>query len=195
MSTYFQKNRLNLIIVDFDNTLFFTNNINFKSYKKTFNYFNAKLSKKEFNLYAGLSKRDFYKKIFKKKKFDVNKVFDLKKEYYKKSVNLVKANYLLLDFLRKMKNQNVKIALVSNASRYTISLVLNKFSIENFFDAILTSDDVEKTKPNPTAFKKILKKFKATSKNVIVIDDDKSGIIAAKKCNIQSMTFNPQKKN
>ena len=68
MSTYFQKNRLNLIIVDFDNTLFFTNNINFKSYKKTFNYFNAKLSKKEFNLYAGLSKRDFYKKIFKKKK-------------------------------------------------------------------------------------------------------------------------------
>ena len=68
-------------------------------------------------------------------------------------------------------------------------------SQENFFDAILTSDDVEKTKPNPTAFKKILKKFKATSKNVIVIDDDKSGIIAAKKCNIQSLTFNPQKKN
>ena len=194
MKIYSKKNKLKLIIVDFDNTLFFTNDINFKSYQKVFNYYNIKLTKKNFDTYAGLSKHLFYKKIFKKKPFVIKTVFDMKKKYYKKNINLIKPNHLLIDFLKKIKNQKVKIALVSNASKYSIYLVLKKFRMEKFFNAILTSDDVSKTKPSPNAFKKILKMLKINSKNSIVIDDNKIGLIAAKKCNIQSMILSTAKK-
>ena len=194
MNIYLKKNKLKLIIVDFDNTLFFTNNINFKSYQKVFNYYNIKLTKKNFDTHAGLSKQLFYRKIFRKKPFAVKTVFDMKKKFYKKNINLIKPNYLLIDFLKKIKNQKVKIALVSNASRYSINLVLKKFKMRNFFNAILTSDDVRKTKPSPYAFKKILKMLKIDSKNSIVIDDNKIGLIAAKKCNIQSMILSTEKK-
>lgn len=194
MNIYLKKNKLKLIIVDFDNTLFFTNNINFKSYQKVFNYYNIKLTKKNFDTHAGLSKQSFYRKIFRKKPFVIKTVFDMKKKFYKKNINLIKPNYLLIDFLKKIKNQKVKIALVSNASRYSINLVLKKFKMRNFFNAILTSDDVRKTKPSPYAFKKILKMLKIDSKNSIVIDDNKIGLIAAKKCNIQSMILSTEKK-
>ena len=77
MNIYLKKNKLKLIIVDFDNTLFFTNNINFKSYQKVFNYYNIKLTKKNFDTHAGLSKQLFYRKIFRKKPFAVKTVFDI----------------------------------------------------------------------------------------------------------------------
>lgn len=55
--------KLKLVIVDFDNTLFDTNKVNFISYKKAFNDHSIKFNLMMFKEFAGLNKKIFIKRL------------------------------------------------------------------------------------------------------------------------------------
>lgn len=178
---------LKLVIVDFDNTLFDTNKANFISYKKAFNDHGVKFNLKIFRQLAGLNKTDFYRKVIGKKFLEITEsIYAKKKIYYSKNLRFVKLNRQLLSILKILKKSKINICLVSNASPESINLVLKKFRLNNFFKEILTSKDMLKCKSDGLAFKKLMKKFKATKNNTIVIDDNDLGLKASKKNNLQA---------
>ena len=55
---------------------------------------------------------------------------------------------------------------------------------ENYFDVIITGEDIEKTKPNPEIFLKALERLNIEPKKAIVIEDSIAGIKAAKNAGI-----------
>ena len=180
-------NNLKLVIVDFDNTLFDTSKANFTSYKKAFNDHGVKFNLKIFREFAGLNKKDFYRKVIGKNFLKITEnIYTKKKLYYSKNLRFVKLNSQLFSILKILKKNKINICLVSNASPETISLVLKKYRLNNFFEEIVTSKDMLKCKSDGLAFKKLMKKFKASKKNTIVIDDNELGLKASKKNNLQA---------
>lgn len=181
-------NQLKMVIVDFDNTLFDTNKANFISYKNTFKKYGTKFDIAMFRNYSGLNKKEFYQKVLGKKAINItNDIYEKKKLYYIKNLKFVKLNHQLISILHILKKNKIKICLVSNASKDSVSIVLRKFRLDKFFNSIITSTDMLNCKSNGVAFKKLMKKFGTNKKNTIVIDDNNLGIEASKKNNLQAL--------
>lgn len=94
--------------------------------------------------------------------------------------------------IKYLKSQNIKIALGTVSRRETIDIYIsenehirNKCNIKEYFDFIITKDDVILKKPNPEVYNKILEKFNIKDlTKCVVIEDSLTGILAAKNANL-----------
>ena len=87
-----------------------------------------------------------------------------------------------------LKSQNIKLALATVSRKETIDIFINeneniknKCNIKDYFDLIVTKDDVTLKKPNPEVYNKIIEKFQIKDlSKCIVIEDSLTGVLAAK---------------
>ncbi len=94
--------------------------------------------------------------------------------------------------IKYLKNQNIKIALATVSRRETIDIYINenekiknKCNIKDYFDLIVTKDDVEFKKPNPEVYNKIIEKFQINDvSKCVVVEDSLTGVLAAKNANL-----------
>ena len=94
--------------------------------------------------------------------------------------------------IKYLKKQKIKIALGTVSRRETINIYINeneniknKCDLQEYFDFIVTKDDVKLKKPNPEVYNKIIEKFNISDlSKCIVIEDSLTGVIAAKKANL-----------
>lgn len=84
------------------------------------------------------------------------------------------------EILQFLKNRNIIVALFTGKGRIATDISLREFGIENYFDMIITGNDVEEYKPSGNGIKKILNKFSLDPKNVLMVGDAVSDILAAK---------------
>lgn len=86
----------------------------------------------------------------------------------------------LLESLERFKNAGFKMAVASSGAQKYIDLVLDKFSIRNYFDAIVTGDDVKIGKPHPDAYLITAEKLHVDPAACLVLEDATKGIQSAK---------------
>ena len=95
-------------------------------------------------------------------------------------------------FIKYLKSQNIKIALATVSRIETIDIYINenehmknKCNLQEYFDFIITKDDVILKKPNPEVYNKIIEKFKIKDlSKCVVIEDSLTGVLAAKRANL-----------
>ncbi len=92
-------------------------------------------------------------------------------------------------FLKFLKKRNLKIGLSTNSPFKLIPIVLNKVGIAGFFDAISSSEHEQEGKPNPAVFLSTSEKLGIPPTKCIVFEDSVSGIIAAKKANMNAVAI------
>lgn len=139
--------------------------LNYCEYLKT--KYNSNLSKEEILQY----RRDLSKGA-------------LKKVEYKKDADKV---------IKFLKEHNIPIALATVSRRADLDVYINenknireKCNIQEYFDYILTKDDVTEKKPNPEVYNKIIEKFKIKDlSKCIVVEDSLTGVLAAKNANLK----------
>ncbi|XP_027360043.1 haloacid dehalogenase-like hydrolase domain-containing protein Sgpp [Abrus precatorius] len=84
-----------------------------------------------------------------------------------------------LDKVRKwVENHGLKRAAVTNAPRPNAELMISKFGLSDFFDAVIIGDDCEHAKPHPDPYLKALEVLKASKDHTFVFEDSVSGIKA-----------------
>ena len=79
------------------------------------------------------------------------------------------------------KLSNYKKGIITNTPKNSAEKVLKYFDIYKYFQTVMTSDDVKMGKPNPEIILKSCKKLNVKPKDIIIIGDTQSDIIAAKK--------------
>ena len=82
------------------------------------------------------------------------------------------------DFLKTLKENNIKIALGS-ASKNSM-IILNNLGLTNYFDAIIDGNKVSKAKPDPEVFTLGAKEMGLSADQCVVFEDAQAGIEAAK---------------
>jgi HAD superfamily hydrolase (TIGR01509 family) len=105
---------------------------------------------------------------------------DLKQE---KTVEIIeeKAQYDIskVDLILWLKAKNIKVACFTNSIRKTAELMLDKIGILPELDLLITNQDVEKPKPDPEGYFKVLKHFNIDSRSAIIVEDSPKGLKAA----------------
>jgi HAD superfamily hydrolase (TIGR01509 family) len=177
------KNKL--LILDMDGVIIDSKKIHYFALNKALNLIDKKYQINEsehLTIYDGLPT---------KKKLEIlSKTKGLKKKHYKfiwgkKQIftnNLLKKlqeNKNLKKNLKKIKKNKIKLALASNATKKTVFTVLNKLKIKNFFDSVMSADDVSLTKPHPEIYWKIMTNLKTVPENTLIVEDSPTGRMAA----------------
>ena len=74
----------------------------------------------------------------------------------------------------------VPIAIGSGGQRRSVDLTLEAIGMANYFDVIVSCDDVKKFKPNPETFIKAATQMNVAPKDCLVFEDGDLGINAAR---------------
>ena len=85
----------------------------------------------------------------------------------------------LLDFLGAAKERGGRTALVTNAPRENVAAVLLALRLEDFFDAVVASEEVRAAKPDPEPYTTALEKLGAEGGEALAFEDSVSGIASA----------------
>ena len=83
----------------------------------------------------------------------------------------------LMEFLR---SKNIKIGCYTNSIRKTALLMLEKTGIAQYFDVIITNQEVKRSKPDPEGYNLCIKMLQTTPEQTIIVEDSDNGFNAAK---------------
>ncbi len=82
-----------------------------------------------------------------------------------------------VDFIDRLHQQGVKTAVVTSSNLVKMEIVYEKHpEFKTLFDAILTSEDFEYSKPDPDCYLKAAKKLGATVDSSVVFEDSFNGL-------------------
>ena len=82
-------------------------------------------------------------------------------------------------FLAKAKSSGIPMGIGSAAITFNIDFVLDGLDIRSYFDAIVSADDVKRSKPDPETFLKCSMQLGIAPADCIVFEDAPKGVEAA----------------
>lgn len=98
-------------------------------------------------------------------------------------------------FVKALRSKGIKTAVVTSSNREKMQNVYRKHpEFQSYFDAILTSEDFEESKPSPDCYLKAAARFGVQSKECVVFEDSFNGLrsgVASGACVIGLATTNP----
>jgi HAD superfamily hydrolase (TIGR01509 family) len=106
-------------------------------------------------------------------------LIEKKQEYYN-SVKKVTFYPNLLDVLNWARDKELKMAVVSGSNREWIIAALDEFGLSDYFDAIVTWEDVEYSKPSPQPYLKAAELLECEPEQCVVIENAPLGITSGK---------------
>lgn len=81
------------------------------------------------------------------------------------------------DYVKKLRKQGVKTAVVTSSNRIKMEAVYQRHpEFKGLFDAILTSEDFERSKPDPDCYLKAANRLEVSVKDSVVFEDSFNGL-------------------
>ena len=111
------------------------------------------------------------------------------KQYQKEFRPMLKLIDGLDVFLEQAYRNNIKMGIGSAAIMFNVDFVLDGLNIRHYFDAIISADDVIKSKPDPETFTKCALQLSVPSANCIVFEDAPKGVEAAANAGMKSVVL------
>ena len=107
----------------------------------------------------------------------IEEVIHLKREWGKKLL-LQEATLLPAAQVVKQFYQKKPLALGTGSHRVMTELLLDKFNFHQYFNAVVTAEDVHKHKPEPDTFLRCAELIKIEAKDCLVFEDADLGVQA-----------------
>jgi HAD superfamily hydrolase (TIGR01509 family) len=87
----------------------------------------------------------------------------------------LRPDYELIDVMRRLKAQDIKIACASNSVRQTVKLVLLRLGLLEFIDYWVSNEDVRRPKPYPEMYWACMAAFGVLPRDTIIVEDSHIG--------------------
>ena len=117
----------------------------------------------------------------------------------KKMIYLIKYNGELLpgvlDSLKLLNKAQITIALASSSSMTLINTTLDSLKIRKYFQFIHSAEKEIAGKPNPAVFLSTAKSMKIHTKNSLVLEDSKAGMLAGLNAKMRTIVIPEQNSN
>ena len=155
---------------------------------------NISISHKDYARHVGTSEKGFFEEMIIEYQI-LNKTADQlvkeREDLYVEQLKNCKVEMLVKpgfrEILRLLKQNRVKVALCSNASRSRIEKTLTCLGLANYFDIIKSPSDGLPEKPSPAMIQSICKEQEINPENCLVVESSLSG----PQCFFNSWVFQP----
>ncbi|PQL94108.1 HAD family hydrolase [Apibacter adventoris] len=93
----------------------------------------------------------------------------------------------VLEFVKSLKKSKYKTALVTGSLRIRAQKAMKDIGLTDYFDILITADDVTKGKPDPECFRMGAEKLGVLPSECIVFEDAFNGIESAKLAGVEKI--------
>jgi HAD superfamily hydrolase (TIGR01509 family) len=108
-----------------------------------------------------------------------SEVWKRKQELTLHEISKIKENEKLIQLFKELKNNNYLIACCSNSIRRSVLIMLSKVGLIEYFDLILSNEDVKNSKPHPEIYWKAISMMGVLPDETLIIEDSPPGLLAA----------------
>ncbi len=179
-----------LHIFDMDGTLVNLEELNRLSYSSTINrYFNITLSDNDYqNYFSGTKTAKAFDSYLQSKNLKNYIIDELIKDFRKRKEDFLENNfnsYVSLipnadEYLKHLKSDGKIIVLATSTIKFFTEVILKKLGFLEYFDFVVTAEDVLNGKPNPEIYNFVVSKAGIQKEFSVVYEDSRNGIISAK---------------
>jgi len=106
-------------------------------------------------------------------------IWDEKQRLTLKELHSLPPSISLQETFSKLVDDGYKIACCSNSIRKTVLTVLSKLGIIEYFDLIISNEDVNNSKPHPEMYWKTISFIGVLSEETLIVEDSPHGLLAA----------------
>ena len=173
---------MKLIIFDLDGVLVEAKNIHFDALNEALGPKYAIEWNEHLSKYDGLKTNQKLEMLTKEKGLPTElykQVWDEKQRLTLKKLSDLKPSPQLQVCISLLVDQGYKIACCSNSIRKTVLTVLSKLGIIEYFDLILSNEDVKNSKPHPEIYWKAISMVGCLPEETLIVEDSPFGLLAA----------------
>lgn len=181
------------ILFDMDGVLIDSQPMHYEADRITLEHFGVAADIKLLESFAGTTNPDRYARF--KELFHMPYTVDAMVEFREKVImDYVHSHALegirgvarLLEGIRKAE---LKTAVASSSSYAYIYAVLSKLGFEEYFDKIVSGEDMKNGKPAPDIFLKTARELDSQPGECVVIEDSGNGVLAANRAGMKVVGF------
>jgi len=97
-----------------------------------------------------------------------------------------------IEIVKKTKGKNLIVALTTGGhTKKMAEKILEKVNLLNYFDLIVSSDDVDNGKPAPDVYFFVIEKLGFLSSQCLAFEDSVNGVVSAKAAGLRVFGVNP----
>ncbi len=173
---------IKLIIFDLDGVLVDAKKIHFDALNEALGEKYSITFKEHLSLYDGLKTFQKLEILSKEKNLPkdlYSEIWEKKQKITLEKIKEIQPNLEIKQCLNTFSKLNYKIAVCSNSIKKTIFTILNKLDIIEYFDLILSNEDVLQSKPYPEIYWKAMSALKVLPEETLIIEDSPIGLLAA----------------
>jgi HAD superfamily hydrolase (TIGR01509 family) len=182
------------LIFDMDGVIVDSEPIHEKAEMEVCREFGMEVSKREWDNFRGKKLEDIFS--YASQKYGngnepIEKMIERKIKTYLayalSDMQLVAGAYEFLEELRK--SQKYRYALTTSGRKVQQDKILEKFNLKNFFQIMVTAEDVKNGKPHPEPYAITVEKLSERPSDCLVLEDSDNGILSAKTAGCQACGF------
>jgi beta-phosphoglucomutase-like phosphatase (HAD superfamily)/choline kinase len=172
-------NKTYAFLFDLDGTLIISDHIYLKVWKEILIKYNIYVDEEFFKLHIqGNTDINVINKLLPN--ISIDEISKLKDEYFSKNIENIICINGAIDFIKYVKNQGHKIAIVTNCNRSIANKIIKYLDIDNFIDLIIIGNECPRSKPYPDPYLKAIDYFKISNDKCFIFEDSNSGLLSAK---------------
>lgn len=174
-----------LIIFDLDGVLIDSKEIHYLALNKALSLFDTKYVitiDEQIKTYEGLPTKVKLSILTKQKGLPTSlhkEISSLKQSFTKEMLDKVPVDNELQTFLKKIKENNINIAIASNSIKQTIQTCVASLGISEYIDYVVSNEDVTNPKPHPEMYWKAMSYFGCITEETVIFEDSVVGKLAA----------------
>lgn len=100
-------------------------------------------------------------------------------QFYQDNLKKPKPMAGVIKLLRVLQKHKIQLAVASSSTNYRISMKLSLTKTKEFFEKIVSAEEVKRGKPYPDIFLETAKQLGIMPKNCLVFEDSQNGVISA----------------
>lgn len=181
------------VIFDMDGVIIDSEPIHFEVDMQTMRDLGFDISSEELEKYVGTTNEYMFSDLKNKYniKQSIEEVINYKVELTKKKVIQSDLEPIegIKELLVDLKNKNISTAIASSSPRNFIDVVVSKFNLQDYFNFIVSGEEVHNGKPAPDVYIETAKKLGLPPEECTVIEDSRNGVLAAKAAGMKCIGF------
>jgi beta-phosphoglucomutase len=174
---------LKAILLDFDGVIAETDNHHIAAWQRTLSALGWQIPDDVAARSAEIDDREFLVELFAQRGVVSNKIDDWIHRKQILTVQLLKNSARLYpgcaELIRLLAGR-AKLAIVSGTCRENIRVVLEAAGLAQYFQTIVSKEDVTAVKPAPDAYQLALRKLRVSARSAVAIEDSPTGLASAR---------------
>lgn len=171
--------KINTLLFDLDGTLINTNELIIESFLHTLHsYYPDQYKREDVLPFIGPTLYDTFTSINPEKTEEMVKVY--RQFNHEQHDTLVTEYETVFETIKTLKEHGFKLGIVTTKIRDTVNMGLKLTKLGQFFDVVVTLDDVENAKPHPEPVLNALAQLDSKPEEAIMVGDNHHDVEAGK---------------